>query len=87
MPIGVRLPYLPLHLWVDLLLKEVGDTLGDFIMVDTEFSDILHFTYARILVDIDASKGLPMEIKLKSPKGSWIQPLHYKGICFLYRSC
>ncbi|GLJ31024.1 hypothetical protein SUGI_0620490 [Cryptomeria japonica] len=72
MPIWVRLPNLPLHLWVDQLLEEVGEALGDFLMVDVESPDILHSTYARILVDIDASKGLPTKIKLSTPKGFWI---------------
>ncbi|GLJ16365.1 hypothetical protein SUGI_0277300 [Cryptomeria japonica] len=85
MSIWVRLPNLPLHLWVDQLLEEVGEALGDFLMVDVESFDILHPTYARILVDIDASKGLPTEIKLSTPKGLWIQPLNYEGIPFRCR--
>lgn len=87
MSIWVRLPNLPLHLWVDQLLEEVGEALGYFLMVDVESSDILHSTYACILVDIDASKGLPIEIKLSTPKGFWIQPLDYEGIPFRCRRC
>ncbi|XP_059066283.1 uncharacterized protein LOC131857612 [Cryptomeria japonica] len=87
MPKWVRLPNLPLHFWVDPLLEVVGDALGDFLMVDVESSDILHSTYACILVDIDASKGLPEEIKLSTPEGFWIQPLDYEGIPFRCRRC
>ncbi|XP_059068259.1 uncharacterized protein LOC131858826 [Cryptomeria japonica] len=85
MPIWVRLPNPPLHFWVDQLLEEVGEALGDFLMVDVESSDILHSTYARILLDIDASKGLPTEIKILTPKGFWIQSLDYEGIPFRCR--
>lgn len=72
MPIWVRLPNLPLHLWVDSLLEEVGEALRDFLMFDADSFNIRHSTYARILMDIDVSKGLPAEIKLKSFKDHWI---------------
>ncbi|GLJ17964.1 hypothetical protein SUGI_0315700 [Cryptomeria japonica] len=69
MPVWVRIPNLPLHFWVDTLLEVVGDALGDFLIVDTESSDILHSTYARILVDLDTSKSFLEEIKLSTLKG------------------
>lgn len=85
--IWVRLPYLPLHLWFDPLLEEVGDALGDFLLVDAATSNILHSTFARILVEMDVSKGLPAEILIKTSKGSWIQSLDYEGIPFRCRRC
>lgn len=72
---------------MDQLLEEVGEALGDFLMVGVESSDLPHSTYARILVDIDSSKGLPAEIKLSTAKGFWIQPLDYEGIPFRCRRC
>lgn len=48
--IWVRLPYLPLHLWVDQVLEKVGDALGDFLMIDVDSSYMLHSTCAHILV-------------------------------------
>lgn len=54
-------------------------------MVDSDSSYILHSTYARILVDLDASKGLPTKIRHFSPKASWIQMLHYEGLPFRCR--
>lgn len=44
----VRLLNLPLHLWNDSLLEEVGEALGDFLTVDDESYDIFHSTFARI---------------------------------------
>lgn len=38
--------------------------LGDFLMVDVDSSNILHFTFSCILVDIDASKWLLVEINI-----------------------
>lgn len=62
MPLWVRIPNLSLHLWVDSLLEEVGEALGDFLMFDSNSFNIRHSTYARILVDIDVSKGFRTHI-------------------------
>ena len=85
MPLWVRLLNLPLHLWLDLVLEAMGDAIGDFQMVDSKSSDILHTTYARILMVVDVSKGLRKKIKLEVPNSSWIQILDYKGIPFRCR--
>ena len=60
----------------------MGDTIGDFQIVDSKSSNILHSTYACILVVVDMLHGLPKKIKLEAPNGSWIQTLDYKGIPF-----
>ena len=52
-PIWVRLPYLPMHLWIDSVLETIGESLGDFLHVDSATSDVLHSTCARILVEMD----------------------------------
>lgn len=78
--VWVRLPYLPLHLWVDSLFKEIGDVIGSFIMVDNDSFDLYHITFSCILVELDVSKGLRAEISINSSFGSWVQSLDYKGI-------
>lgn len=65
----------------------MGEALGDFLLVDSASSNVYRKTYARILVEIDVSKGLPEMIKLASPNGSWIQLLDYEGIPFRCRKC
>lgn len=45
-------------------------TLGEFLLVDTALSNVFRTMYARILVEIDVSKGLPENIKLVSSLGS-----------------
>ena len=86
-PLWVRLSNLPLHLWLDSVLEAVGDALKDFLIVDTASSNVFHTTYARILVEIDISKGLLEKIMLDSSIGSWIQLLNYEGIPFRCRKC
>ena len=70
-PIWVCLPNLPIHLWLDSVLEAIGGALGDFQIVDSATSDILHSTFARILVEMDVSKGLLEIIYLKLPQGIW----------------
>ena len=86
-PLWVRLPNLPLHLWVDSVLEAVGEAIGDFLMVDNASSNVYRTTYARILVEVDTSKGLPASICLASPFGDWNQCLDYEGIPFRCRKC
>ncbi len=68
----VRLPNLPLHLWLDLVLEAVGEALGDFSLVDYASSNVFQIAYARILVEINVSKGLLEMIRLATPRGSCI---------------
>lgn len=58
----VRLPNLPLHYWVDFVIKEIGEALMNSCLVDFQYFECFHSTCARILVDIDVSKGLLAKI-------------------------
>lgn len=73
----------PNDLWLDSVYEAIGAAIGDFLYVDPDTSDILHSTYARFLVEIDISKGLPESVCLDSSRGSWTQTLDYEGIPFL----
>ena len=55
--------------------------------MDPETLDILHLTYARFLVEMDISKGLPEKVCFDSSRGSWTQILDYEGIPFCCRKC
>lgn len=81
----VRLPNLLLHLWFDSCLEVVSDALGTFLMVDEGSSNLLHYTFSWILVDMDISKGLPEEIMIKTTKGCLTRPLDYEGVPFRCR--
>ena len=78
---------LPLHLWVDSILKEVGSSLGAFCLIDKDSSNIYRTTYARILVELDVSKGLLDSILMASSFGSWDILIDYEGIPFHCRKC
>jgi len=65
LPIWVRLPNLPAHLWHFAVFQGIGDTLGHFLATDTSRGEKGLYTYGRICTEIDISKGLPDQIILK----------------------
>jgi len=87
MPVWVRLPNLPLPYWHHLVLEDIGNLLGRFIKIDKERQDKGLFTYARICVEIDLSKGLPDRIHLKHESNIWLQRLDYENTAFRCRFC
>ena len=65
MPVWVRLHNLPLHLWSQQVLARIGNTIGRYIKMDTQRLEERIYTFARICVEGDLSKGFPYQIQLK----------------------
>lgn len=65
MPIWVRLPNLPLPCWDPKFIEDIGNKLRKFKKMDNERIENGIFTFARICVEMDLSKGLPGYIKMK----------------------
>lgn len=87
MPVWVRLPNLPLPFWHHQVLEDIGNLLGKFIKSDSDLNEQGLFTYARICVEIDLSKGLPDRVQLLYEKHKWIQALDYENTAFRCRFC
>jgi len=87
MPVWVRLPNLPLPFWHHMVLEDIGNLLGTFIKRDPDRNDQGLFTYARICVEIDLSKGLPDRMHLQYEKFKWLQILDYENTAFRCRFC
>lgn len=83
----ITLLHIYLHLWLDSVLETIGKALRDFQIVDSTTSDVMHLMVARILVEMDVSKGLPEKIFLGSPRGVWTQVLDYEGLPFPCMKC
>lgn len=66
MPVWIQLPKLPAHLWHIAVYKGIGNTLGRFLMGDYWRENQGLYTYARICVELDLSKGLRDQINLKN---------------------
>ncbi|GLJ11251.1 hypothetical protein SUGI_0148660 [Cryptomeria japonica] len=56
-------------------------------MVDEDYLNLLHITFARLLVVVDVTMGLPSKISITSSTGSWLQFVDYEGIPFRCRRC
>lgn len=86
-PIWMRLPNLPAHLWHTVVYRAIGNTLGSFIMGDFWRETKGLYSYARICVELDLSKGLPNQINLKINDFVWSQTLDYENTAFRCRHC
>jgi len=64
MPIWVRLYNLPLHFWSERVLEGIGNNIGKYIKKDQERIEERIYTFARICVEVDLSKGLSKSIRL-----------------------
>ena len=87
LPIWVRLPNLPAHLWHFVVFQGIGDTLGRFLATDTSRGEKGIYTFGRICAEIDISKGLPDQIILKVGDFYWTQTLDYENTAFRCRHC
>ena len=61
----VLLPALPFPLWSQDLLVGVANTISCFVAMDEDFQLILDKRIAHFLVEMDLSRGLPVDIELK----------------------
>lgn len=84
-PLWVRLPNLCLQYWFDFGYELLRNSLVKFLMVDERSLNVLHSTYAWILVEIDITENIPKEIFIKSLKNCCMQSLDYDGIPFRCR--
>jgi hypothetical protein len=84
-PVWVRLPHLPLHLWGESSLKDIGNKLGRYL--DRAEPKGAQLTCARICVEVNLEKGLPEAIKLSLGDWCHIQELDYEQIPFKCLRC
>ena len=85
--VWVRLHNLQLHFWHHKVLTGIGNSLGKFLEIDADRVTKGIFTFARIYVDVDLSKGLPDHILLLHNNQQWSQSLDYENTTFRCRTC
>ena len=83
----VLLPHLPFPLWNRQILEGIGDTIGRFISVEDDFHLIFDKRVAKILVELDISRGLPTEVEILCKDRLLIQKLDYLHVPFRCNSC
>ncbi|KAL0317540.1 UNVERIFIED_CONTAM: hypothetical protein Sangu_2168300 [Sesamum angustifolium] len=68
-PVWAILPSLPLECWHPNALGKIGSRLGTPIAMDSLTMRMERVSYARILVEVDASKTLVDHVEFKLPNG------------------
>ncbi|KAL0309285.1 UNVERIFIED_CONTAM: hypothetical protein Sradi_5870800 [Sesamum radiatum] len=78
-PVWAILPSLPLECWHPNALGKIGSRLGTPIAMDSLTMRMERVSYARILVEVDASKTLVDQVEFKLPNGvTRRQPVVYE---------
>ena len=78
---------LPGEYWYLDTLKDIGNTLGEFIKIVEQTKTQRYTAFARICVYMDLSRELPKAISLNWEDEEWIQPIDYEQLPFRCRHC
>ncbi|KAL0399881.1 UNVERIFIED_CONTAM: hypothetical protein Sradi_2331400 [Sesamum radiatum] len=78
-PVWATLPSLPLECWNPNALSKIGSKLGNPMAMDSLTMNMERISYARILVEVDASKELIDQVEFILPDGTTRkQPVRYE---------
>ena len=79
LPVWINLPALPLECWTQAALSIICSKVGKPISTDSITATRGQFSYARVLVEIDAAKELVKFVSFKLPSGKVrTQPVLYE---------
>ena len=81
--VWIRLYQLPIELYEAEVLREIGESIGKVLRVDTHTTTEAKGKYARLFIQIDINKPLINTILI----GRFKQLVHYEGIQRLCFSC
>ena len=85
--VWVKLHNLPLHLWQHKVLEGIRNLIRRYIKTDTQRVEERVYTFARICVEMDLSKGLPNRVLFTHNKQCWTQFLDFENTAFKCRIC
>lgn len=79
LPIWVKLPHLPLHLWGAKSMGKIVSALGRSLFTGACTTSKLRVSYARLLVEVDITQKQKESITIKDNKGKKInQPVEFE---------
>ncbi|XP_058733384.1 uncharacterized protein LOC131604993 [Vicia villosa] len=80
-PLWVKLPQLPLEYWGANSLKKIGSAIGRPVVTDECTAHKLRVSYARILVEIDATQEVPKVVTIQNAEGELVsQDVEYEWL-------
>ena len=86
-PVWIWLFSLPGEYWDLDTLKDIENTLGEFIKV-AEHTKVKRYTsFSRICIYMDLSKELHAAINLNLEDEEWIHPIEYEKLLFRCHHC
>jgi hypothetical protein len=77
----------PLELWSEASLKDITNKLGKFVALDKDFLNLEDKRIARVLVELDLSKGLLEKMEIEWGLGVFIWTLDYWKLPFRCSDC
>ncbi len=86
-PVWIRLYSLPWEYWEETSLKEIRNSIGEFVRVAEETRLCLHTSYARICVYMDLKQPLPDTVSFFHEDTEWVQVIDYEQVPFRCRRC
>ncbi|XP_058757778.1 uncharacterized protein LOC131631035 [Vicia villosa] len=88
LPIWIKLPQFPLHLWGATNLNKIGSAIGIPLVTNECITHKLRVSYARILVEVDITQKLLGEITITDNEGrKRKQAIEYEWIPKFYERC
>ena len=84
-PVWIRLYSLPWEYWEETSLKEIGNSIGEFVRVAEETRLCLHTSYARICVYMDLKQPLPDTVSFFHEDTEWVHVIDYEQVPFRCR--
>ncbi|XP_060195091.1 uncharacterized protein LOC132624308 [Lycium barbarum] len=66
-PLWVQFPGLPLQYWIEENIGQIGSLLGKPVCTDKLTAPSDRISYARVLIEIDVSQPLPLDLNIKNP--------------------
>ncbi|CAH9058811.1 unnamed protein product [Cuscuta epithymum] len=70
-PIWVKFPYLPMQVWDEEVISEIASRVGTSLTTDRITQEKARSNFARVLIEVDASKAPPLKVKVKMPNGKF----------------
>ena len=69
------------------ILKDIGDSIGEFVKVAEKTKQQKYMVFAWICVYMDLSNDLPEAITLNLEDEEWVQKIDYEQFSFECRQC
>ena len=78
---------LPGEYWDMEILRDISNSVVEFVKVAEQTKNQRYTTYGRIYVYMNLSKDLPEAVSLNWEDEEWIQQIDYEQLPFLYSIC